>query len=88
MWTKKSLKPFDDKSTPVSDSICLQANILEAMYQDTLTVNDTNASAGFDLMSRYIDGDNVYLEEKIDEEWVYNGQHMGVSLCCLAFNEV
>jgi len=30
------LPPIDNKSQPVQDSICLQANILEAMYQDTL----------------------------------------------------
>jgi len=82
------LPPIDNKSQPVQDSICLQANILEAMYQDTLIGNHDNARAGFQLMSRYVDGDNANLEESVDTEWVYEGKPMGICIQALAFPEV
>ena len=72
-------KPPDDKSNPISESIILQANILEAGYQDTLLQNDTNAKAAFELMCQEMDSNIECLEETIMKDIVIDGKLIGIS---------
>ncbi|MCA9698821.1 MAG: hypothetical protein KC431_14950, partial [Myxococcales bacterium] len=80
---KTGVRPFD---TVASGGHSLQANILEAMFQDTLLGWDDNAAAGFELFCQSVDKKpQPALGEDIVREWVLDGRLTGVPLSLPAF---
>lgn len=77
---------IDDKATPIKSSILLQANILEAMYQDVISGNTENANVGFEVMAVDMDSHLPTLEQVVDEPFVHDGNNMGVTLSCLPYH--
>jgi hypothetical protein len=74
---------FDQRS---GGGLTLQLNILDAMYEDTLLGNDTNAEAGFELMAHAFDKDpQPLVGERYTDEWHLDGKPMGVGRCHMAF---
>jgi hypothetical protein len=74
---------FDQRS---GGGLTLQLNILDAMYEDTLLGNDTNAEAGFELMAHTFDKDpQPLVGERYTDEWHLDGKPMGVGRCHMAF---
>jgi hypothetical protein len=76
---------FDDKP---GDGLTLQLNVLDAMYGETHLGNDDNAACGFEMFCQTSDKPaEPLLGEALNDEWIHDGQKMGVARMHIAFNE-